>query len=94
MSDTQTGAQPELAPIIIAASAAELAPAEALAIALDGQARFVPAGSTLAQLVAALGHAPQAVSTAVNEQFVPRGTRARALQAGDRVTLFQPIVGG
>ncbi|ARU06865.1 thiamine biosynthesis protein ThiS [Comamonas serinivorans] len=65
-----------------------------MAIQLDGQPRFVPDGCTLADLVAALGHAPQAVSTAVNEQFVPRGGRARALAAGDSVMLFQPIVGG
>ena len=78
----------------IAETAAALAPQAAVAIALDGQPRFVPEGTTLADLVAALGHAPQAVSTAVNEQFVPRGARARALQAGDSVMLFQPIVGG
>jgi len=78
----------------IAETAAELAPQTAIAIALDGQPRFVPEGAALADLVAALGHAPQAVSTAVNEQFVPRGARTRVLQAGDSVMLFQPIVGG
>jgi sulfur carrier protein len=54
----------------------------------------VPAGTTLAEVVAALGHEPQAVSTAVNEQFVPRGARGQALAEGDSVMLFQPIVGG
>lgn len=78
----------------IAESAEALAPRAAIAIHLDGQPRFVPAGTTLAEVVAALGHAPQAVSTAVNEQFVPRGARERALAAGDSVMLFQPIVGG
>lgn len=78
----------------IAETAAELAPQTAIAIALDGQPRFVPEGATLAELVAALGHTPQAVSSAVNEQFVPRGARARTLLAGDSVMLFQPIVGG
>jgi sulfur carrier protein len=82
-------------PCRIAETADALAPQAAIAIALEGQPRFVPAGSSLADLVAALGHPQQAVSTAVNEQFVPRGMRGtRLLQAGDSVMLFQPIVGG
>jgi sulfur carrier protein len=83
-----------LAETCIAESAAALAPKAAVAIRLDGQPRFVPAGTTLAEVVAALGHEPQAVSTAVNEQFVPRGARGQALAEGDSVMLFQPIVGG
>ena len=82
-------------PCRIAESADALAPQSAIAIALEGQPRFVPAGCSLADVVSALGHQPQAVSTAINEQFVPRAARAaRALQAGDSVMLFQPIVGG
>ncbi len=55
----------------------------------------LPAGSSLADLVAAAGHAPEAVATAIGGDFVPRGQRAgRALAAGDAVLLFQPIVGG
>ena len=64
-------------------------------IRVDDQAREVAAGTTLALLVEALGHAPQAVSTAVNAEFVARAARQnRVLQAGDQVLLFQPIVGG
>lgn len=64
-------------------------------VLLDGQPRVLPAGSHLAQLVASLGHGPQAVSTAVNGLFVARSQReACVLQAGDAVLLFQPIVGG
>lgn len=64
-------------------------------IDLDGQARTVPAGSSLADLVAALGHAEQAVATAVNQSFVARSQRAQTvLRSGDQVLLFQPIVGG
>ena len=64
-------------------------------IQVDGHARDVAPGTTLAQLVDALGHAPQAVSTAVNAEFVARAARQnRVLQAGDQVLLFQPIVGG
>ena len=53
------------------------------------------AGSTLAELVAMLGHAPNAVSTAVNGAFLARSQRAGCvLREGDAVVLFQPIVGG
>lgn len=63
-------------------------------IVLDGKPQRVPAGSTLADLVDRLGHAPEAVSTAVNGDFVPRSARSRLLADGDAVLLFQPIVGG
>ena len=66
-----------------------------IAIALDGQPQRLPAGTTLADVVAQAGHAPEAVSTAVNGDFVARGERAqRVLAEGDAVLLFQPIVGG
>lgn len=69
--------------------------AATLTVQVDGQPHVLPAGSTLAGLVASLGHAPAAVSTAVNGLFVARGAReARVLQAGDAVLLFKPIVGG
>lgn len=63
-------------------------------ILLDGQPTAVAAGTTLAALVASLGHEAAAVSTAVNGDFVPRALRERPLAAGDAVLLFQPIVGG
>ena len=64
-------------------------------IRLDGRPYPVAAGTTLADLVAAQGHAPEAVASAVNGDFVARGQRAaRPLQAGDAVLLFQPITGG
>ena len=64
-------------------------------LTLDGKPHPVAAGTTLAALVAALGHAPNKVSTAVNGLFVARGQReACVLQDGDAVVLFQPIVGG
>jgi sulfur carrier protein len=62
---------------------------------LDGREHSVPAGTTLAALVASLGHAPQAVGTAVGGCFVARDARAdHLLRPGDEVLLFQPIVGG
>jgi sulfur carrier protein len=66
-----------------------------IAIRLDDRPAEVAAGTTLAALVASLGHAPAAVATAVNGRFVARDRRhARVLQAGDAVLLFQPITGG
>ena len=66
-----------------------------IALTLDGKPYPAPAGATLAALVAALDHAPDKVSTAVNGLFVPRGQRQECvLQHGDAVLLFQPIVGG
>ena len=63
-------------------------------IRLDGHPHPVPVGTTLATLLDSLGHAPEAVSTAVNGEFVARAARQRVLAEGDAVLLFQPIVGG
>jgi sulfur carrier protein len=69
--------------------------ADSLTIFLDGEPHAVPSGTTLQVLVADVGHTTQAVSTAINGDFVPRAQRAsRVLIAGDAVLLFQPIVGG
>lgn len=66
-----------------------------ITIRLDGKPHPLAAGTTLAQLVEALGHGEQAVSTAVNGEFVARAQRSvRRLADGDLVLLFQPIVGG
>lgn len=66
-----------------------------ITIALDGHRREVPQDTSLAALVAELGHAANAVGTAVNGQFVARALRQeRMLRPGDAVLLFQPIVGG
>lgn len=64
-------------------------------VQLDGHDHTVPTGTTLAALVLALGHEPQAVTTAINREFVPRPARESCLlRSGDSVLLFQPIVGG
>ena len=69
--------------------------AATITVLLGGQPHEVLEGTTLAELVASLGHAPNAVTTAVDGVFVPRGQRdGRLLRAGDAVLLFQPIVGG
>ena len=64
-------------------------------IRVGGVPRAVPAASTLADLVATLGHPPNGVATGVNGDFVRRDMRADTpLRAGDEVLVFQPIVGG
>lgn len=64
-------------------------------VQLEGGLQVLPAGSTLADLVALLGHAPQAVATAVDGCFVSREQRAaQPLRDQQTVLLFQPIVGG
>jgi sulfur carrier protein len=69
--------------------------AEIITIALDGQPHPLLAGTTLAALVEQLGHPDNAVSTAVNGQFVARAARSgHVLEESDQVLLFQPIVGG
>jgi sulfur carrier protein len=66
-----------------------------IAVTVNGERRELAAGATLADLVAALGHAPQALATAVNGEFVAREARPqRLLQDGDAVFTFQPITGG
>lgn len=63
-------------------------------INVDGQAIQVAPDTTLSDLVAALGHQPQVVATALNQRFLPRSQRGIVLQSGDSVLIFQPIVGG
>jgi sulfur carrier protein len=50
---------------------------------------------TLAELVASQGLAENAVATAVNGDFVPRGARSATLLAdGDRIEIVAPRQGG
>lgn len=62
---------------------------------VNGQAHPIQAPATLADLIARLGHAPHAIATAVDGDFVAVDDRARrGLRNGDHVTCFQAIVGG
>lgn len=64
-------------------------------VTVNGEPRAIPAGTTLADLIATLAHPPEALATAVNGDFVPREARAATpLQEGDAVFTFQPITGG
>ena len=65
------------------------------AITLNGAPRRVDDGATLADLIATMAIAPQALATALNGEFVPRETRAQVpLREGDAIDTFQPITGG
>ncbi|MBA2672759.1 sulfur carrier protein ThiS [Ramlibacter sp.] len=66
-----------------------------IAVTVNGERRELAPGTTLADLVASLEQAPQALATAVNGDFVAREARAQCvLKDGDAVFTFQPITGG
>ena len=66
-----------------------------ITILLDEQPHEIPAGSSLAQLLALLERAPDSAATAVNGRFVAREARpGTELHDGDQVLMFKPIVGG
>ena len=66
-----------------------------LQVTVNGEPRILEERATLADLVNALGQPPQALATAVNGEFVPRGARESVqLREGDAVFTFQPIQGG
>lgn len=64
------------------------------AVLVNGERREIGAAS-LAELVAQLGYAQEAVATALNGDFVPRQARAGSpLRAGDKVEIVAPRQGG
>jgi len=66
-----------------------------LEITVNGETVQLPAGSTVAKLVAARGLRPEQVAVEVNREIVPRATHAdHALSAGDRVEIVTMVGGG
>lgn len=64
-------------------------------ITLNGEARQLPAGSTLADVLATSGQPAATFASAVNGEFVARDARATTpLADGDAVFTFQAITGG
>ncbi|WP_372828164.1 sulfur carrier protein ThiS [Polaromonas sp.] len=64
-------------------------------ITFNGEARQVPDGCTLAQLLEAGGQPAASFASAVNGEFVARDARAATpLSNGDAVFTFQAITGG
>jgi sulfur carrier protein len=65
-----------------------------IGIIVNGEAVETGA-ATLAELVAALGYNEDQVATALNGDFVPRGTRAETkLAADDTIEIVAPRQGG
>lgn len=66
-----------------------------LAIAVNGEQLRVPAGHSVADLVASRGLKPSLVAVEINKDIVPRATHAdRVLVAGDRVEIVTLVGGG
>ncbi|MEF8793605.1 sulfur carrier protein ThiS [Thiohalorhabdus sp.] len=62
---------------------------------VNGEARELPEGRTLRELVEEMGLSPQGVAVEVNQEVVPRGSHADyRLQEGDRVEVVRAIGGG
>lgn len=63
-------------------------------ITLNGEAREIAAGD-METLLRELQHQPEAVATALNREFVPRGARRSAvIKEGDAVEILSPMKGG
>jgi len=64
-------------------------------IRVNGEAHSLPAGSSVADLVEALGLAGRRLAVAVNRVVVPRGRHAsQRLSDGDRVEILEAVGGG
>ena len=68
---------------------------EKIAITVNGEAREVAAGASLAALLAAIGLDTRKVAVERNEEIVPRSTYPEvALAPGDRLEIVHFIGGG
>jgi sulfur carrier protein len=65
-------------------------------LAINGEPRTVPAGTTVAALLADLGFAaPSGIAVAVNARVVTRSAFAsHALAEGDEVEIIRAVAGG
>lgn len=66
-----------------------------ISIRVNGEAAEAPSGSSVAELVAARGLAPQQVAVELNKEIVPRAKHAETvLAAGDRIEIVTMVGGG
>ena len=66
-----------------------------LSIRVNGEARTVGAGSSVADLVEALGLVGRKLAVAVNREVVPRGRHAlHRICDGDRIEILEAVGGG
>jgi len=64
-------------------------------VTVNDEARQLPAGATVADLVTALGLGPRRVAVEVNREIVARATYAQhALHDGDTVEIIHFVGGG
>ncbi len=64
-------------------------------IELNGESRDLPAGSTVASLLEAVGRDPRTVAVELNGDILPRVRYgATALTAGDRLEIVAFVQGG
>ena len=64
-------------------------------ISLNGDPREIAAGSTLADLVAAVARSPKGVAVEKNGEIIPRSAHAETrIAAGDQIELVQFVGGG
>ncbi|MCK5941343.1 MAG: sulfur carrier protein ThiS [Planctomycetes bacterium] len=69
--------------------------ADGFEVQVNGEPRAVPAGSTVADLIAALGFQPQQVAVERNKLIVRRADHAgTVLQPGDRLEVVTFFGGG
>jgi sulfur carrier protein len=67
----------------------------ALAIHVNGEAREISEGATVADLIGALGLGGRKLAVAIGRDVVPRATyAARAIHAGDRIEILEAVGGG
>ena len=64
-------------------------------LSVNGEAVELPAGATVADLLASRGKPPERVAVEVNLELVPRAAHAKhALAEGDRVEIVEFVGGG
>jgi sulfur carrier protein len=70
-------------------------PATAVSLLVNGEPREVPAGSTVADLLASLGRDPRTVAVEHNGDILPRACFGETrLAAGDRLEVVHFVQGG
>jgi sulfur carrier protein len=67
----------------------------ALSVCVNGEARALAAGASIADLIGALGLGGRKLAVAVNREVVPRARHAlHRLRDGDRVEILEAVGGG
>ena len=74
---------------------AETTQAQMISVAVNGESRSVPAGSSIAEMLEAIGIAPAKVAVERNREVVPRSTLADVrVSDGDAFEIVHFVGGG